>query len=364
MRCNTMKFFEIMKNSGHMQLAACCDARVGLRAIIAIHSTTLGPALAGCRMHDYKTEQAALDDALKLSMDMTRRGAISGCDVGGGSVIIMGNPKTDKTEELFRALGRFINGLDGRIVVTSELGTVGDDLAELRRETPYVVIPPHIGATNGEEALPAAWGIYYGIMACVKEVFKVASLKDLRLGIQGVGSLGSSLIHLMKKREPQVQLTISDIDYDKMKKIQDQYPEVAIASTEEMLEKEFDVLVPCAVGGLFKPEVVPLLKCRIIAGGATCTLSDDKVAEMIHEKGILMAPDFVINAGGVVQASHELRETEYMVTHETFKKLSLTLMRIIARAREEECSPYRVALKAAGERLEKIAHVNTIFSLK
>jgi leucine dehydrogenase len=356
-----MKMFELMENKGALQVTACYDRETNLRAFIAIHSTAMGtPVLGGCRMWKYPSEEAALNDALALAMDMTYRTAISGCDLSGGSVVIMGNPRTDKSEALFRALGRFIDALEGRFVLTDEMGTSNADLVNVRRETPYVVILPEIGTMDGIEAPSAAWGVYYGLMACVKEVFKVSSLKGLHLAVQGVGHVGSSLIAIMKKREPEVKLSICDVDYDKMKKVQDEHPEVQIVSPEDLLSKECDVLVPCAVGGILTPEVVRDLRCRIIAGGAACMLSEEKAALMINEKGILLAPDFVINAGGIIQAEEEIRENGAVMTEESFGRIAHILSDVLGQAKEEKRSPYRVAMRMAEERIARIRHISGI----
>ncbi len=359
-----MKMFEIMKQYSHAQLTACYDKSSDLKAFIAIHTTELGPIVGGCRMWNYGSADEALADALKLSMDMTRRAAVSGCDLSGGSVVIWGNPKSEKSEVLFRALGRFIDAFEGRFIITSELGTDSNDLEDMRRETPYVVDLPSITNAAGEEALATAWGVYFGIMVCVREVFKATTLKGLHIAIDGVGKLGSSLAELLKKKEPQISLSICDIDYDRMKMIQDRYPEVNIVSPDEMLKKEYDVLVPCSQGSILTPESVNDLRCKIIAGGATCTLSDENVAELIHQRGILMAPDFVINTGGVIQAERALKDVQKVVTEETFRKVALNLVRIFAQSREEGRSPYAVALQNAEDRFEKVARVRQILSTR
>lgn len=359
-----MKIFEMMDKSSHKQLITCYDTVENLKAFIAIHNTKLGPAIGGVRMWNYSSEEAAMKDALDLSRNMTLRAGVSGCDLSGGSVVIMGNPKTEKCEGLFRALGRFIDVLDGRFIVTTELGTNSSDLRDIKRETPYVADVPRIVDENGVQAIATAWGAYFGILACVKEVFKVNSLRDIHISVQGVGNLGSSLIELMKTRDPQVQLSISDIDYDRMKRIQDKYPEVKILTTDEILENECDLLVPCAVGNMFSQDIIPKLRCKVIAGVAACLLTEDKVADLIHEKGILMAPDFVINTGGLIHIDNELKGDENIIDTESFRKIALTLIRILAQAREENISPYKIAVRAALNRIDRIAHVKNILAVK
>lgn len=353
----------MMETQGCQYVTACHDTESGLKAFIAIQNTSLGPALGGCRMWKYDDQEEALRDALSLAHDMSLRASISGCDLSGGAIVIMGSSKNGKSEELFRALGRFIHALEGRLIAIAELGTESENIADILRETPYAVNLPAICNESGEEALSAAWGVYYGIMTCAREVFKVTSLKDLSVVVQGVGVIGSSLIELMKRKDPQVQLFVSDIDYDKMKKVQDKYPEVKILSPEESITKECHIFVPCARGRIFSPDMVSQLRCKVIAGAARCQITADEVADRIHERGILMAPDFVINAGGVIHAENEIRGRERVITDESFRKVALHLARIFATAREEGRSPYRVAMEAAQKRLQRVACISRILAL-
>lgn len=358
-----MRIFEMMGEHNSQYLTVCQDVESGLKAFIAIHNTALGPALGGCRMWNYLSEEDALRDAICLAYNLSLCAAVSGCDLSGGAAVIMGNSKNDKSEELFRVLGRFIDAMEGRFIVTTELGTTSEDIVYIRRETPYVVDLPIICNEKGDEALSTAWGIYYGIMACVKEVFKVTTLADINVTVQGVGTIGSSLVELMKRKEPKVQLSISDTDYDKMKKVQDKYPDIRILTPEESLTKECHVFVPCAMGRILTREIVSQLRCKIIAGGARCILTSDEVADQIYEQGILMAPDFVINAGGVIQAEQEIKGYERVMTDESFKKIALNLVRIFTIAGEDRRSPYRVALETARKRSEKISSISRILSI-
>ncbi|MDQ7826658.1 MAG: Glu/Leu/Phe/Val dehydrogenase dimerization domain-containing protein [Candidatus Eremiobacteraeota bacterium] len=359
-----MTIFQMMGSHGCEYVTACCDEATKLRAFIAISNTSMGPALAGLRMWNYGSEEEALLDALRLARDMALRTAVSGCDLSGGSIVIWGNHKVHKSEALLRALGRFIESLEGRLIATTELGTSCEDLECVCRETEYAVNLPLIGSMSGEEGLATAWGVYYGIMACVKEIFKLTTLKDLKVGVQGAGRVGRNLIELIKKREPGVQLSISDIDYDRMKIIQDCHPDIKIVSPEEILQKEYDIFIPCALGGIITPEVASALRCRMIAGAATCVLSDASAADVLHGKGILFAPDFVINAGGVLQAEDEITGRGAMQGEESYRKIARNLVGIVSQAREEDSSPYRVALRLARERIENISRVSHILAVR
>lgn len=350
----------MMARDEHEQLLVCYDSSTNLRAFIAIHETTLGPALGGCRMWNYATEEEAILDALRLSKATTYKAAVTGCDLGGGCAILWGDPKTDKSEAYFRALGRFVHSLNGKFIATTELGTDFEDLIDIKRETPYVVALPEIYGGSGDTSATTAWGVYNGMLACAQEAFGVSSLDGLTIAVQGVGNIGSHLIETIMRNAKNVRLVMSDIDYDCMKKVQDKYPETKIASPSEILQMECDIMAPCALGRIFTKENIETLRCKIIAGGASDILEDDSIADDIFGRGILLAPDFVINAGEMIQAADELRGFDKEKTKEFVRRIYLILGRILAQAKEEGVSPYRVANRIARERIQRIARVKQI----
>ena len=300
-----MEVFESMESRGHEQVVFSNDPITGLKAIIAIHDTTLGPALGGCRMWNYKKESDALRDVLRLSKGMTYKAAVAGLDLGGGKSVIIGDSKTMKNEYLFRSFGRFVQGLGGRYITAEDVGTSVSDMEWVRRETKYVTGISRALGGSGDPSPVTALGTFTGMKACVNRVFGSDSLKDRKIAIQGIGNVGSHLVELLHKAG--AKLYISDIDEEKLKPVAKKY-RCKVVNNDKIYELDVDIFAPCAMGGIINDETIPKLKCAIIAGAANNQLEKEKKhGKDLLDLGILYAPDYVINAGGLINVYNELQ---------------------------------------------------------
>lgn len=289
----------------HEQVVYCHDAASGLRAIIAIHNSTLGPALGGCRMFPYASEQDALIDVLRLSRGMTYKAAVAGLDLGGGKCVVIGDPKKDKSELLWRALGRFIEGLGGRYITAEDSGTSMADMEMIQRETRHVVgISRSLGG-SGDPSPVTALGVFQGLRATVEEHLGRSDLSGLSVAVQGVGHVGYHLVgHLVTAG---CKVTICDVDMGSVKATLDAYSGVEAVEPDKIYDVDCDIFAPCAMGGIVNSQTIPRLKCSVIAGAANNQLADEKTdAAALMERNIFYAPDFVVNAGGLINVSAEL----------------------------------------------------------
>ena len=297
--------FELIESYGHEQVVFCSNKELGLKAIIGIHNTTLGPALGGTRMWNYTSDQEALVDVLRLSRGMTYKAAVAGLNLGGGKAVIIGDSRTQKSEALFRAFGRFVEGLSGRYITAEDVGTNVKDMEYIMMETRHVTgIPTEVGG-SGDPSPVTAYGTYVGIKACINEVFGSDSLEGKKVVIQGAG--GNVGKHLCKYlHEEGAVLFVNDLFEDKLKPIADEY-KATIVSNEDVFSVDADVFSPAALGGIINDETIPQLKVKIIAGAANNQLgNEEKHGKMLKDKGILYAPDYVINSGGLINVYNEL----------------------------------------------------------
>ncbi len=289
---------------GHQKVVFCSDEDTGLKAIIAIHDTTLGPALGGTRMWPYKSEREALNDVLRLSRTMTYKAAITGLNLGGGKGVIIGDSRINKNEALMRRYGRFIKNLNGSFITAEEVGTSPKDMEYIRMETQYVTGVPESLGGSGDPSPVTAKGVFIGIKACVKELYGNDSLAGKSVAVQGIGQVGENLVHLL--REENAKVYVSDINEDRVIQIAKKYGAEAI-SNNNIFDREFDIYSPCALGATVNSETIQKMKCSIIAGSANNQLADETLhGKMLLEKGILYAPDYLINAGGLINCYSEI----------------------------------------------------------
>src|ERR1700761_4520352 len=283
---------------GHKKVVFCSDPETGLKAIIAIHDTTLGPALGGTRMWAYKTEEDALHDVLRLSKSMTYKSAIAGLNLGGGKAVIIGDSRKDKTEALLRKFGRFIKNLNGEFITAEDVGTNPRDMEYIRMETQHVTgIPESIGG-SGDPSPITALGVFMGIKACVKELYGVDTLTGKLVIVQGIGHVGEALVKLL--RDENAKVYASDINDERVGQVAKKYGANAV-SNNTIFDIDADIYAPCALGATINSETINKLKYSIIAGSANNQLEDEYIhGRALLEKGILFAPDYVINAGGVI----------------------------------------------------------------
>jgi leucine dehydrogenase len=335
----------------HEQVVFAHDADAGLRAIIAIHDTTLGPALGGCRIWPYESDAAALTDVLRLSRGMTYKAAVAGVPLGGGKGVVIADPRHDKNEALLRALGRHVDRLGGRYITAEDVGTTVADMTVLREETRHVAGIAEGG--SGDPSPATAYGVYVGIRAAVAHKLGRNSLDGIRVAVQGLGNVGRRLCDLLVKDGG--RLIVADVNREAVERAVDELG-ASPASPETIHDAEAELFAPCALGAVVNDTTIPRLKVRIVAGSANNQLAEDRHGAALAERGILYAPDYVINAGGLINIAHEDRDgagngydADAAMTH--VASIRETLAEIFARADREGLPTNLVADRLAMERL-------------
>jgi leucine dehydrogenase len=298
-----MLTLEKMYSMGHEEVVFFQDKTCGLKAIVGIHDTTLGPALGGTRMYPYASEEEALVDVLRLSRGMTYKNAISGLNLGGGKAVIIGDPKKDKSEALFRSFGRFVESLNGRYITAEDVNTTVEDIEHIFTETNYVTGVAQQYGGSGNPAPYTALGVFRGIEASMTRAFGNRSLKGKTVAIQGVGSVGFELAKLLT--EAGANIVYTDVSERGIQKMKDSFPHAKFVAPSEIFSVVCDVYAPCALGASVNDETIAQLKCKIVCGAANNQLKEDRHGLILKEKGILYAPDFLVNAGGVMNVSIE-----------------------------------------------------------
>ncbi len=350
-----MGTFEVMSKHGdHEQVIFCNDKTVGLKAIIAIHNTSLGPALGGTRMWNYATEDDALVDVLRLSRGMTYKAAAAGLNLGGGKAVIIGDPKTQKTEGLFRGFGQYINSLNGKYITAEDVGTTVRDMEYIYMETPFVTgIPKDFGG-SGDPSPYTAHGVLMGVKASAKEKFGDDSLRGKRVAVQGLGNVGSNLVKYLS--EEGAVITIADIDAARTKYHQEKYGATAV-SPDQILSTECEILAPCALGAVVNDQTIGKLKCKIICGGANNQLAEPRHGDQLRELGILYAPDYVVNAGGLMNVFVELEGYSPDRAFEKTRNVYDNLTKVFEIARRDSIGTYLAADRLAEERIRTIGQL-------
>lgn len=347
-----MPLFQSPDFDAHEEIVFCTDDPTGLRAIIGIHNTALGPAFGGCRMWPYHDEQSALNDVLRLSRGMTFKAALANVPFGGGKAVILGDPKECKTPELLRAMGRAIQKLDGRYQTAEDVGTTVADMDILRTVTPHA----HGIAVNSGNPSPAtAYGVFLGIRAAVAHKYGHDCLRDIHVAVQGLGNVGYRLCQYLA--EDGARLTVTDIDKNKTTLAESEFDARSVAP-DEIYGVEADVFAPCALGAVINDDTIPRLKAGIVAGAANNQLGEKRHGCELHRCGILYAPDYVINAGGLIDVTHEgpcYDERKVLMHVEMIKD---TLNRVFDVAKHTNAAPGQVADKMAVERIKNAAGVN------
>ncbi|WP_114748999.1 Glu/Leu/Phe/Val dehydrogenase dimerization domain-containing protein [Pleomorphovibrio marinus] len=340
---------------GHEQLVICYDEPTGLKAIIGIHNTVLGPGLGGTRMWPYSNEQDAIKDVLRLSRGMTFKAAISGLNIGGGKAVLIGDPKL-KTEAYLRRLGRFIQSLGGRYVTAEDVNMNTRDMELIAMETPYVTGLPEIKGGGGDPSPVTAYGTYLGMKAAAKKAYGNDSLEGKRVVVQGVGQVGSYLVgHLMKEK---AQVFVTDIFEEKLFEVAKKTGAQVIAP-DAVYGFNMDIYSPCALGATLNEETIPLLKCDIVAGGANNQLEDEEShGQMLLDRGIVYAPDFLINAGGLINVYIEfLGGYKKEVALDRTEGIYATCLEVLQTSSKEQRTPQEIAMEMAWSRIESIAKI-------
>lgn len=296
------------KITGHEQVIFCNNPSVGLRAIIAIHDTTLGPALGGTRMYPYDSIDAALEDVLRLSEGMTYKCAAADLDFGGGKAVIIGDPKTDKTPALFRAFGQFVNSLNGRFYTGTDMGTTMEDFVQAMKETPFINGIPEAYGGSGDSSIPTSQGVIYGLQATNQYLYSDPHLQNRSYAIQGLGKVGFKVARQLLTAGAHLYVTdISQEAIDAIRNIEQQTKgSVTVVSSEAIYGVDADVFVPCAMGGVINDNTISQFRVKAVVGSANNQLYSHSHAKALHDRGILYAPDYIVNAGGLIQVADEL----------------------------------------------------------
>jgi len=353
-----VEIFEHFKDYGHEQLVFASDPGTGLKAIIAIHDTTLGPAAGGTRMWPYESEADAIRDALRLSRAMSYKSAVADLPLGGGKGVIIGDSRTLKNEALMRSYGAFVDTLGGRFLTTTDVGTTTRDLEYIRLETKHVLGLPLTAGGSGDTSVMTGLGLYMGMKACAKEVWGSDSLMAKKIVVQGFGKVAFNMAHHLLKEN--AQLAVSDIYEGPLERAREMGIEVV--SQENIYDLECDIFSPCALGGVLNSDTIPRLKCQVVAGAANNQLETEEDGWELHRRGILYAPDYIVNAGGIINVSAEY-EAAYNPdrAREKTERIYDIMGQVFARSKSEEVATAFAADRLAEERVASVRSMKKIF---
>ncbi|HPU12909.1 MAG TPA: Glu/Leu/Phe/Val dehydrogenase dimerization domain-containing protein [Aeromicrobium sp.] len=347
--------------SGHEQVVFCHDQASGLKAIIGLYSTALGPGLGGTRFYPYASEAAALADVLNLSRGMAYKNALAGLDLGGGKAVIIGDPKKDKNEAMLRAYGRFVQSLAGRYYTACDVGTFSPDMDVIARECDYVTgrTVEHGGA--GDSSVLTAFGVHQGMRAAAQFTWGTADLAGKRVGVAGVGKVGKHLVrHLL---DEDAQVVITDVDTEAIDRLRASGANVEVApSTEALIAADLDVYAPCALGGALNETSLQTLTAKVVAGAANNQLANDGIGKLLTDRGIVYAPDYCVNSGGVIQVADELEPDGFNFERAKNRALSIfdTTLAVLERAATESITTAEAADRQAEQRMDQIGRLAQI----
>ena len=348
------------RSTGHEQVVFCHDAPTGLKAIIAIYSTALGPALGGTRFYPYASEQDALDDVLNLSRGMAYKAAITGLDLGGGKAVIIGDPERIKTEALLRAYGRFVQSLNGRYYTACDVGTYSADMDHIARECSYVTgrTVAHGGA--GDSSVLTAYGVFQGMRAAAERTWGAPTLHGRTVGVAGVGKVGRHLVrHLL---EDGADVVVTDVADAAVAAVLSDHPGVrAVADTDALVASRLDVYAPCALGGALTDAVVATLSAAIVCGAANNQLAHEGIEKQLQDRGVLYAPDYLVNAGGLIQVADELEGFSFDRARQRAEKIFDTTAQVFALADADGVPPAVAADRLAERRMTEVGRLRTLW---
>jgi valine dehydrogenase (NAD+) len=343
----------------HEQVVFCNDPASGLRAIIAIHSTALGPGLGGTRFYPYASTADAIRDVLNLSRGMSYKNALAGLDLGGGKAVIIGDPTTDKTETLLRAYGRFVQSLNGRYLTACDVGTYSADMDVIATECSFVTgrTVAHGGA--GDSSVLTAYGTFQGMRASAEAVWGAPTLAGRTVGIAGVGKVGHHLVkHLV---DDGARVVVTDVDPAAVEAMVTQYGATAVADADALVRAEIDVYAPCAMGGALTDQVVDALTAAIVCGAANNQLEHPGVEKALADRGILYAPDFCVNSGGVIQVADELEGFSFERAEQRASGIFETTQAVFALARADAVTPAEAADRLAERRMRDVGRLRGVY---
>jgi len=348
---NDTPALSIMERMNHEQLVYCFDAKTGLKALIAIHSTVLGPALGGTRMWMYANENEALHDVLRLSEGMTYKASVAGLDLGGGKAVIIGDSRRDKTPELMRKYGEFVARLNGHYITAEDVGTSKADMGFIGERTQHVTGRPEQDGGSGDPSPVTAFGVYRGMKAAAMKAWGTPDLGGRTVVVQGAGNVGRYLTgHLLAEG---AQVRVCDVFDDQIERIRAEFPQVQVISADDVYKQETDIYAPCALGSTLNDQTIPELRCRVVAGGANNQLADvERNSKMLAEQGILYAPDFVINAGGLINVYSEIKGYTREEAMERTTALYEQTLKILELADQLGVSTHEAAVRTARTRID------------
>lgn len=353
-----MEILEQMGAEGHEQLVVVSDAGSGLKAIIAIHDTTLGPACGGTRIWPYKSEREAMWDALRLSRAMTYKSAAADLPLGGGKGVIIADSHTQKTEALVRAYGRFVDTLGGRYLTTTDVGSTGRDMEYIKQETDYVVGLPVTAGGSGDTSIMTGLGIYMGMKACAKETWGNDSLQGKVVAMQGFGKVATHTAHHLMKED--VTLVVTDVFDGALDRARDLG--LKVVKPDDIYGIDCDIFAPCALGGVINPETIPQLKCKVIAGGANNQLLSESDGEALHRMGIMYGPDYILNSGGIINVESEISGIYNADrAREKTERVYEIMERVISISKTEEIPSAKAADRLAEERLKSVRGIRPVY---
>lgn len=354
-RC--VRLFERIAGDDYEQVVFCHDRHTGLRAIIAVHSTRLGPALGGTRFHPYATEEDALEDVLRLARGMTYKSAAAGLDLGGGKAVIIGDPHRDKSEALLRAYARYVDALGGRYITAEDVGSTQPDMDLIRRETAFVTGVSRSLGGSGDPSEATAYGVLHGMKAVAKRLWGTADLAGRHIAVSGVGKVGYALTrHLVEER---AVVTVADVNEAALARAARDLA-VATAPTAKIHAAECDIYSPCAMGGALDPDTIPELGCQAVVGSANNQLADPGCADLLGARGIAYAPDFIVNAGGVINIAEELKGYHRERAYAFVRRIFDTTMAVFDTADAEAITTVAAAERLAERRITDLGHVQLI----
>jgi leucine dehydrogenase len=353
-----MDLFSKMEEYDYEQLILCQDKSTGLKAIIAIHDTTLGPALGGTRICEYESDEEAIEDALRLARGMTYKNAAAGLNLGGGKAVIIGDPRKIKSEALFRAFGRFVEGLNGRYITGEDMNATQEDASYINCETEYIV---GLETGSGNPSPVTAYGVFKGIQAALNEIYGSDDLTGKTVAIQGLGAVGRRLAERL--HEAGAKLYVTTRDKAKIDKAVAELGATAV-SLDEIYGVECDVFSPCARGAIINDKTIEQFKCKIIAGAANNQLAESRHGDMLHEKGILYVPDYIINSGGVINIIDDISGREYNRENamKNTARIYDSCKKVFEIAKRDNIPTYKAADIMAEERIAAVGRIKKIYN--
>ncbi len=348
----------MLRVDGYEQVNFWYDRPTGLKAIMAIHSTELGPALGGLRFWPYKSEEDALVDVLRLAKGMTYKAAAAGLNLGGGKAVIIGDPKVDKSEALLRAFGRGVASLNGRYITAEDMGTNVWDMDYISLETKFVTGLTTAKGGSGDPSPMTAFGVFTGMRACCNQVWESSSIRGKRVAIQGTGHVGQHLARYIVREGGSVVAT--DVSTESLTALKNELG-IDTVAPDDIYGVDCDIFAPCAIGAVINDNTIDQLKCKIIAGAANNQLAEERHGDLLHERGILYAPDYVINAGGLLNVYEELHGYNRERAMQKVGQLMEAMTRIVEKSKAENIPTYQAADHVAERRMQLIREVKRTY---